>query len=47
MDDPKTFPLVLPPILHQRLKLLAVERKTTLRELIITAIEKVYKVKAA
>jgi hypothetical protein len=47
MDDPKTFPLVLPPLLHQRLRVLSAEKGKTIRDLIIAAIEKVYKEKAA
>ena len=46
-EDSKTFPLVLPPVLHQRLRVLAAEKNTTIRDLIIAALEKTYKAKAA
>ena len=42
-----TFPLKLPEAIHQRLRILSAEQNKTIRELIIAAIEKTYKVKAA
>jgi hypothetical protein len=46
-DEAQTFPLKLPPVLHQRLRMISAEKNTPIKDLIIAAIEKMYKEKSA